>query len=80
MPVDYQLFLPEEWATDAKRRRKAKVPETVQFATKLQIALAQIRTAKQRGLVQGTVLADAGYGISTAFRCATSADPVPPRP
>lgn len=68
VPVDYQLFLPEEWATDAKRRRKAKVPETVQFATKAQIALAQIRAAKQRGLVQGIVLADAGYGISTAFR------------
>lgn len=68
VPVDYQLFLPEEWATDAKRRRQAKVPQTVPFATKGQIALAQIRAAKQRGLVQGIVLADAGYGTSTAFR------------
>ena len=47
---------------------KRRVPETVQFATKAQIALAQIRAAQQRGLVQGTVLADAGYGTSTAFR------------
>ena len=48
-----------EWASDAKRRRKAKVPPTVQFATKSQIALEQIRAAKQRDLVQGIVLADA---------------------
>jgi len=68
VPVDYQLYLPEEWASDAKRRRKAKVPPTVQFATKSQIALEQIRAAKQRDLVQGIVLADAGYGTDTAFR------------
>jgi SRSO17 transposase len=68
VPVDYQLYLPEEWATDAKRRRKAKVPQTVQFATKSQIALEQIRGAKQRGVPQGIVLADAGYGRDTAFR------------
>lgn len=68
VPVDYQLFLPEEWATDAKRRRKAKVPQTVQFATKPQIALEQVRAAQQRGLTPGIVLADAGYGTGTAFR------------
>jgi SRSO17 transposase len=68
VPVDYQLFLPEEWATDAKRRRKAKVPQTVPFATKPQIALEQVRAALQRGLTPGIVLADAGYGTGTAFR------------
>ena len=68
VPVDYQLYLPEAWAIDAKRRRKGKVPATVQFATKSQIALAQIRAAQQRGLAQGIVLADAGYGRDTAFR------------
>jgi SRSO17 transposase len=68
VPIDYQLYLPEGWANDAKRRRKAKVPETVRFATKSQIALEQIRTAKQCGVPQGIVLADAGYGRDTAFR------------
>lgn len=68
VPIDYQLYLPEVWATDAKRRRKAKVPETVQFAPKSQIALEQIRAAKQRGVPQGIVLADSGYGRDTAFR------------
>ena len=73
VPVDYPLYLPEAWATDAKRRRKAKVPPTLRFATKSQIALEQIRAAKQRGVPQGIVLADAGYGRDTAFREALDA-------
>ncbi len=68
VPVDYQLYLPHEWAADARRRRTAKIPEAVQFATKSQIALEQIRAAKQRGVPQGIVLADAGYGRDTALR------------
>jgi SRSO17 transposase len=68
VPVDYRLYLPEAWAHDAIRRREAKVPEAVQFATKSQIALEQVRAAKQRGLMPGIVLADAGYGRDTAFR------------
>ena len=68
VPVDYQLYVPEEWASDVKRRRQAKVPESIRFATKSQIALEQIRSAKQRGVPLGIVLADAGYGRDTAFR------------
>ena len=67
VPVDYQLYLPEEWALDAQRRRTAKIPDTVRFATKSQIALEQIRAAQQRGVPQGIVLADAGYGRDTAL-------------
>jgi SRSO17 transposase len=68
VPVDYQLYVPEDWAADARRRRMAKIPEAVQFATKSQIALEQIRAAQQRGVPQGIVLADAGYGRDTALR------------
>lgn len=68
VPVDYQLYLSQEWAKDTKRRRAAGVPDSVRFATKPQIALAQIRAAKQRGVPAGIVLADAAYGTNTAFR------------
>ena len=50
------------------RRAKAGVPEDVVFRTKPEIALDQIRAALAAGVPQGVVLADAGYGIDTAFR------------
>jgi len=40
------------------------------FKTKPQIALDQIRAARAEGVPEGVVLADAGYGINTAFRAA----------
>jgi SRSO17 transposase len=42
LPIAYRLYLPEVWANDAERRRKAHVPEDVEFRTKPQIALSQI--------------------------------------
>jgi SRSO17 transposase len=39
-----------------------------EFKTKPQIALDQILAAQADGVPQGVVLADAGYGINTAFR------------
>jgi SRSO17 transposase len=47
---------------------KTGVPESIQFQTKLEIALNQIRRARERGIPQGVVLADAGYGTDTKFR------------
>src|SRR5258707_15818193 len=38
LPVAYQLYLPQDWAEDDARRRKAGVPETMVFKTKPQIA------------------------------------------
>ena len=68
VPVAWRLYLPLEWASDAARRDKAQVPAEVQFATKPQIALAQVREALASGMPPGIVLADAGYGDETAFR------------
>jgi SRSO17 transposase len=68
MPVAFCLYLPESWIKDRKRRKKTGVPEASQFQTKPEIALDQIRRARQRGLPQGVVLADAGYGTDTGFR------------
>jgi len=68
LPVAWQLYLPEAWAEDGERRRKAKVPETIGFQTKPEIALCQIKSALAEGLVPAVVVADAGYGNSSAFR------------
>jgi SRSO17 transposase len=68
LPVAYRLYLPEEWAGDAKRRRKAGVPGEISFRTKPEIALEQIRAACQAGLPRGVVLMDAGYGANTQLR------------
>jgi SRSO17 transposase len=68
LPVAYQLYLPESWANDPERRAKAGVPEDIIFCTKSEIALAQIRAARDAGVSRSVVLADAGYGNDTAFR------------
>ena len=60
--------MPEKWAKDRRRRKKAGVPEELKFQTKPQIVLEQIRAAKAAGVPIGIVLADAGYGNETAWR------------
>jgi SRSO17 transposase len=70
LPVAWQLYLPEVWGQDAERCRQAGVPEGIAFQTKLEIALEQIRQAKDRQVPIGVVLTDAGYGKSTQFRTA----------
>lgn len=68
LPVAWQLYLPKEWSDDTARRDRAGVPQAVKFATKSAIALAQIERLMQQGAPKHCVLADAGYGIETAFR------------
>src|SRR4029450_967227 len=68
LPIAYRLYLPKEWADDAKRREKAEVPEEIEFQTKPGIALDQIRAAVAETVARGVVLADAAYGINTEFR------------
>jgi SRSO17 transposase len=68
LPVAWSLYLPKEWADDMPRRGKAGVPHGVQFATKPAIALAQIEQLMEQGAPRHCVLADAGYGVETAFR------------
>jgi len=68
LPIAYRLYLPKEWADDQQRREKAEVPEEIEFQTKPEIALDQIRAAAAVEIAPGVVLADAGYGINRDFR------------
>jgi SRSO17 transposase len=68
LPVAYRLYLPQDWAKDRKRRRKAGVPEEISFKTKPEIALEQLRWACEAGIARGVVLMDAGYGAETDLR------------
>jgi SRSO17 transposase len=68
LPIAYQLYLPEVWADDRRRRRKAGVPEELGFLTKPEIAMRQITAAVEQGVPQGVVLADAAYGNNSKFR------------
>jgi len=77
VPVAYQLYLPEAWAKDRPRRRAAGVPPEVPFRTKWQIAVAQTQRGLAAGLPVAPVVADAGYGMTTAFRDELTAGGLP---
>jgi SRSO17 transposase len=68
LPLAYRLYLPREWAQDKARRQRAGVPAEIAFATKGEIAWAQIEAALASGTPRGTVLMDAGYGDEAALR------------
>jgi SRSO17 transposase len=73
LPIAYRLYLPQAWAKDAARRKKAHVPAQITFKTKPQIALEQIRAACAAGVPRGVVLIDASYGSNSALRSGISA-------
>jgi len=50
------------------RRRKAGVPARIKFKTKQEIALEQIRWAREAGLPGGVALTDADYGRDAKLR------------
>ena len=68
LPIDFELYLPQTWIDDPKRRAQAKIPEEVIFETKPDLALKMVERAVRAGLPGEVVLADSGYGESHLFR------------
>jgi SRSO17 transposase len=68
LPIAWRLYLPEDWASDPVRRKEVGIPPEVQFQTKPEIALAQIRQATEAQVAPGVVLADEVYGSNREFR------------
>jgi SRSO17 transposase len=71
--VAYRLYLPKSWAEDSARRSKAGVPLDIEFKTKPEIALEQIRWAYESGLPRGVLLADVAYGNDSQLRAGITA-------
>jgi SRSO17 transposase len=67
-PVDFELYLPTSWTENPARRAQTKIPDSVSFKTKPQLALEMLRRAVEDDLPRGTVLADEAYGNDSAFR------------
>ena len=68
--LGWRLFLPREWVSDAARRRKAGVPESIAYRSKTALALELIDEALVRGLPPAPVLADSDYGDDYRWRAA----------
>ena len=68
VPVDFKLYIPESWAADPERCKRAHIPDDVGYVPKWQLALDMVETAVDSGLPPGVVLADSAYGTVAAFR------------
>lgn len=68
LPVGWRLYLPETWCADPLRRRKAKVPASVVFQTKPQVAASLVEQAAGWALPRAPILADCAYGEDAGFR------------
>lgn len=66
--IGMRLFMPETWAEDTERRRRAGIPSELKHRTKWQLALDMIDARADWGLDDLVVLADAGYGDVREFR------------
>jgi SRSO17 transposase len=67
-PIALRLYLPKTWTTDSARCKHAKVPSTIGYRPKWQIALDEIDRVRAAGVRFGCVLADGGYGPCAEFR------------
>ncbi len=67
-PLDWALYLPEQWIHDPIRRRQAGVPEEITFKTKIELALDLIDEVREWGLQDRLILSDSGYGDGYEFR------------
>ena len=66
-PVTAQLFVPDAWLTDAKRRQQVHIPDEVKSRTKHELALDVIDRARTWKVSFRVVLVDAGYGRVASF-------------
>jgi len=66
--IDRSLYLPKDWAQDRERCREARVPESVGFATKPELACPMVIRALEAGVPCGWVTGDEVYGGDRTLR------------
>ena len=71
--IDFDVYMPECWAKDPQRRAKAGIPEKLAFATKPELAIAQVKRLMAAGVRAMWAAADEVYGRSGEFRAALRA-------
>lgn len=68
VPLDFELYLPSEWAADPALREEARIPAEVTFQTKIELAMDMIERASLANIPGNIILADGAYGSSSDFR------------
>jgi SRSO17 transposase len=66
--IDRALYLPAAWVKDEDRRREARIPAEIAFATKPKLGLAMLERARQGGVPFAWITGDSVYGADHAIR------------
>lgn len=68
IPIDVELFLPDEWTEDVDRCKRVGIPhERIIYKTKIDLALEIVRRQREAGIRFDFVCADGLYGNSSKF-------------
>ena len=68
MPLNFALYLPEEWTSNPKRLREAGVPEGTRFKNKWELALDLVDEASDWDIPKGVLVCGLAYGRVNEFR------------
>ena len=71
--ADFDVYMPDCWAKDPQRRKKAGIPEELTFATKPELAIAQAKRLMAAGIRVTWAAAGEVYGRCGEFRAALRA-------
>lgn len=67
-PLDFELYMPQPWVVDWRRRAKTRIPADVVFKRHWEMGLEMIDTATSWGIARGVVVTDSEYGDVSEFR------------
>jgi len=68
--ADFDIYMPDRWASDPQRRRAAGIPEDLTMTTKPDLAIGQVKRLMAAGLPAGWAAFDEVYTRSGALRAA----------